>query len=86
MVTGVPPASTAAQRANDVNSVLRAGLVAQGPDLILVNEKHDMAADGIPLVDDAEAKPGMAPIQLRQHFTDGRTARNHDPLVSGVGL
>lgn len=75
----------AAQGADNVNRGTRLCRGAQAVYRLFVDEYFDVLADAVLLIDGAEAKAGIASVDLGEHLSDGRSARLDDILLVGVG-
>src|SRR5881296_2280596 len=63
----------AAQRADDVDLIVRSKRGRQIPRLVLIDENSNVLSNRVLFRDDAETKTGETLIQSAEHVTDGRT-------------
>src|SRR5437867_8572286 len=63
----------AAQRADDVDLIVRSKRGRQIPRLVLIDENSNVLSNRILLGDDAETETGKTVIQSAEHVADGRT-------------
>ena len=78
-------ALAAAQGADDVDLVGGADRRLDGLGLLLVDEDLDVRADGLLLVDDAEAQAGVAPVKLPEQSGQRGAPRLDAAELRGIG-
>jgi hypothetical protein len=73
-----------AQRADDVDLIVRSKRGGQIPRLFLIDENPNVLSNRVLLGDDAEAEAGELPIERSKDFRKGRAVNVHFRLLPGV--